>query len=97
MKEKTIKRNRKPEACELAENMGYFTFRCKDKKQAQKLMQEISDGYDGDKIDINKIEEERMYYHKSGCQMYTIGDDNICFECGETVGTVGRRTFVYYF
>lgn len=35
------------------------------------------------------------YYQHRSCGTETIGDDNICFECGESCGTRGRRTFAF--
>lgn len=92
----------------LRENAGLYTKGAKDKAQAVKSMREIAQKeYDIDPILWEKsyhfkpedITEETVkdtrYYQCRRCDVETIGDDNICFDCGEPVGTTGRRTFAF--
>lgn len=92
----------------LFEGLGMYTKGTKNKEKAVKAMYEDAIAeYNLDKIYWNDTysflpEEitnesviETWYYQCRKCGIETIGDDNICYECGESCGTNGRRTFEF--
>ena len=96
--------SKKPEANFFEEGEGMFTHHCRDLKTAIKAMQEEWEIEKEENIsnfgnivfDELTVKEERMYHHRA-CEWYTIGNDNICGQCGEVCGTVGRKTYSIYF
>lgn len=83
-----------------------FAKHCKDKRMALKAMQEELNGwgerYIKERIgDVTLTEEaivETRYFQHRKCETCTVSDDdNLCHECGEPCGTVGRKCFAVYF
>ena len=95
----------------LTEGIGLYTKGVKDKKEAAKLMREeaqrefdvyLATGSDWgtdfnflpEDITEESVKEDWYYQHRS-CDSETIGDDGICFQCGEPCGTGGRKCFSF--
>lgn len=84
---------------------GMFTFHCSTKEKAlvafQKCLDEYVQDYPEDSdhlktvvLDINQIQEDRMYSHRNCDGGYMIGEP-ICWDCGEPTSHFGRLTFTY--
>ena len=82
---------------------GMSSYHCKTKEQALEAFKELwaddtdyfEEKYGAQEITIDRIQQERYFTHKA-CGAMTFGE-GICHECGESCGTVGRKTFVIYF
>lgn len=100
--------SRKVSVLVFSEGYGMYTKGTKDKAEAVKAMQEYArheyeidpDEWLSDNkfhpIEISELTVEATRYYKCrDCSGDTIGDDNLCFECGDTIGTVGRHCFAF--
>lgn len=94
----------------FSEGYGMYTKGTKNKAEAVKAMQDYAwedyrvdpdDWMSFQKYHPKEVTEETVeatrYYKCKACSVDTIGDDNMCFECGEIVGTVGRHCFAFIF
>lgn len=79
----------------LIENYGYFTQYCHDKKVALKLINKWLKDEENELVNLKDIEEDVMY-RCGDCEFFNIGE-NVCCECGESLNSSPRQTFVYYF
>lgn len=95
----------------LTEGMGMYTKGVKTKEEAVRLMREeaqreldvykvIKSNWDKDFSYLPEdITEETVeltwYYQHRVCESETIGDDNICFQCGEPCGAGGRQCYAF--
>lgn len=91
----------------MSEGLGLYTKGFKDKASATKAMRKEAERewasdegwgeeyfqFKPDDITEESVVETRYYYHRA-CEIDSIGD-NVCYECGETCGTNGRRTFAF--
>ncbi len=91
----------KPRAVKFSESEGYFTIYCHNPALAFKLLkeavdedEEINDEEDRITVEIEDVKEEVMYRCKH-CDFMTVGDSTCC-ECGETLYSYPRQTFVFY-
>lgn len=92
----------------MTEGFGLYTKGIKEKSEAvQAMRKEAQHEHDLDpeswgnwyKFSPEDIKDESVkqlwYFQCRRCDTETIGNDNICHECGETCGTNGRRTFAF--
>jgi hypothetical protein len=93
----------------MAEGMGMYVKGFKNKSESVKAMRleaeteemldmlEWGDYYKFSPKDITEdtVKETRYRQHRY-CETETVGDDDICYECGEPCGTSGRMTFAYF-
>lgn len=99
---------KKIKVCYLKEGIGLYTKGTKIKEEAVKAMYEDAlHEFNIDKLDwydtysflpediTNESVIETWYFQCRKCDMETIGDDNLCYECGEPCGTNGRKTFEF--
>lgn len=90
-----------PRALIYEDGNGAFTFSCKTKEIAQKVIQQALDEYINDNADekiicaLKEIEQRRMYECRK-CGFYTI-DEALCMECGRELKGNGRDTFTFSF
>lgn len=95
----------------MAEGFGMYTKGIKNKKEAVRLMRkEAEDEYkldpkswedyysfDIEKIDMISVVETRYYQHRNKkCEGETIGEDSICYHCGENIESNGRKCFAFF-
>lgn len=93
----------------MHEKAGVYTKGCKTKEQAVELMRktlqkEVEDfgphwyeyySFGPEQITVESVQETRLYHHRI-CEVDSIGDDNVCYECGESLNAKGRTTFAYF-
>lgn len=82
-------------AYSLIENFGYFTRSCRDKVTALKLINLCLKEDEYEPVKLEDIEEDVMY-RCGDCEFFNIGE-NMCCECGGSLKSRPRKTFVYYF
>ena len=93
----------------LSENEGLYVKGFKDKESAVKAMREdaeheksLDEGFwneiykfQPEDITMESVIETRYYQHRF-CETESIGDDGMCYSCGEPCGTGGRWTYAYF-
>lgn len=95
----------------MAEGFGMYTKGIKDKKEATELMRkeaqkefDIDPKYFGDyfnfkpdEITEDSVVESNYFQHRNkDCEGETIGNDNICYHCGEPINGSGRKCFAFF-
>lgn len=95
----------------MGECAGIYTKGIKDKDEAIRLMREDAEreydispsqwkdyySFSPEDITDKTVKETRYYQHRNKfCEGETIGDDGVCYHCGEVLENNGRKTFAFF-
>lgn len=93
----------------MHERAGVYTKGVKTREQAVEVMRKEVEkekaaygkewdeyySFGPENITMESVQETRLWKHRI-CEVDSIGDDNVCYGCSESLNAKGRPTFAYF-